>query len=77
MARSYRNVNRANKHRPVFINPASLVNVFRICFYGTVSDTVRRLCSLQRFHTWSLLPLNFFIVYLYRHAPSALWAHTG
>ena len=38
-----------------FINHTPLADVFRICFYGTVTDTVRRLCSLQRFDTCSSL----------------------
>ena len=57
-----------------FINHHPLADVL-FCFYGTVTDTVRRLCSLQRFDTCS--SLLFLSIFFNGHAPSVLWAQTS
>ena len=39
------------RYGKLFYKSSSIADAFRFCFYGTVTDTVRRLCSLQRFDT--------------------------
>ena len=48
-------------------------DAFRSYFYGTVTDTVRRLCSLQRFDTWSFT--SDFFSFIYTDTPPKHYEH--